>query len=626
MMCVYRLRKLLLVGAMMLSSVTAYSQNRSDIYAVKSNQYIEVKLGIRDDPDQQLTGIAGRYSFGTIEGDPEIVEDNMQQLTYDHAITPHDVWSWAIISVPDAGNYLGVFGDSANGAWVLEPYVASPDRGQYISASYRTSSGNIRADARFDVCRDMVRQTFIFTNQDTAAHQVGLRLSWDETGPSSCYTSPFVPGYGIVPGETDLRGMAVPDYIDHLDVVYDPVVISRQIFRGMDVTTPDRVVIGERWYMQTSLWDYTIVPDRPPEDTYTYAYWNPVLVGPSQSRKIVVYFGVGVATSDLREPYVLSVQAPRALKYDASMSQGMSPNSFTINAYLYNMYPDVDLTNCSFYLSLPTGLSLKAGEPAQTVPFIYRQEAYTREGKPNEGKVSWEVEPTGDVAGEVTFSITTTGAGIMSKTVSRSIVLPATRTTNLRADWQMVSVPFALTDPTPEAVFQPPAGITLTLYQWNAAINDYDVVRTLSPGKGFWLRSSAAWQMTIAGATPLAGNTTYAIDIRRGWNQFGNPYIYNIAWGRVKVLDERSGLGEISIDEATRLGWIKPTLYWYDVNKRAYERSSDRRTQLVPWRGYWIKAGRNCKLIIPTVDQIGGGIVIPPSPSSPSAAPARRKG
>jgi len=79
------------------------------------------------------------------------------------------------------------------------------------------------------------------------------------------------------------------------------------------------------------------------------------------------------------------------------------------------------------------------------------------------------------------------------------------------------------------------------------------------------------------------------IDLTSGWNQFGNPYLFPIIWGRVKVLNS-SQVGPVSVEEAASRNWIRRTIYWYDVGRGEYAYSSSPFTEIRPWMGYWIKA------------------------------------
>lgn len=573
------------------------------VHIMNQNEYISVKLGVWDDPNINL--IPARWSFGAVEGDPETPDDNGGDMIYLNSITPRDSHGYAVVRIQDLGKNV-IVGDINQGGWALSPYKPVDGQAVYGEWQLNSDNGSILVKIRIDLRRDMGRIWYSLVNNDSVPHNVGLRIGWDQQLMLNDGAEAAAPGYGSLPGETEYQGTAVPEYIEYFDNLSNPTMICRNLFsapwdpKHTDMTPPDRVVVAQWGYLVGPLWDYTIIPDRPITDRASSAWWNPITINPNQTRNIVTYFGMGVATSDLRYPYALSVQGPRALKYDESEITGLRPDPFTIKAYLYNFYHTADLSNVSFYLSLPPGLEFKAGEtPTKTVASI---------GPESESRVQWSVKPTGMSAGELVYSVTATGGGVTSKTVRRIVVVPITQTLMLSKNLQMLSLPFNFDDPTPETALGLTSG-DVTFYQFDPSINNYVTVDTLTPGMAFWLRADVAQNINLVGATPMAGDSTFQIPLRVGWNQFGNPYVYCLSWGRVKVLYERSGLGPVTIESATQRGWIRPTIYWYDIASKNYGRSSDRKTQLVPGRGYWIRANVPCKLVIPPIDQLGAEII-----------------
>jgi hypothetical protein len=618
-------------------------------YYLLQNEYVWMKFGIEDasDPWPPISEVPGRFLIGTILGDPENPNDDgspypmfgywdwgamqyEQMYLYTDPVTnvqylkeggiPSGMWGTAMIRVKDL-NLNAIIGDPAQGGWNYSPYT--PVYPQEMRAEWNVNlpqgqnatGGKILIRIKYNLRRDMVRQEYTLVNTDTVVHQVGLRMIWDacsgvDYGNAGDWVQGIVPGYGTLPLETDLTGLSVPPYAEYCMDPVNPNMIIRNVFKAQagvyasDATSPDRVVVGEWSELASTLWDYSIRPWREIADRAVSAWWNPVTLNPNASRTFVTYYGVGAATSDLRSPFVLSVQGPRALKYDELQPAGLSPDPMTISAYIYNYLmasngTPIDIKKVTLYLTLPKGLILDDGEtPTKSLASI---------GPLGEGKVTWNIRATGEVAGELVYSVTATGGGVTSKTVSRSIVVPQIQSVNYVSGLQMVSVPFDFADPDPVVALGLPS-TSASLYRYNPNTNKYDTVDTLTPGQGFWLNCKTAKQLGLTGATPLSGDSTVVIPIYSGWNQIGNPYIYNMQWARVQVLYERSGLGPVSIDEASQRGWIRPTLYWYDINTRAYGSSSNRTTQLVPGKGYWLRALVPCKLVIPPIDQLGSGI------------------
>lgn len=623
-------------------------------YYLLQNEYVWMKFGIVDgsDPWPPISEVPGRFLIGTVLGDPENPNDDGTPYRRLDTQTGINFWDWGAMqyeqmySVSDAtGTYLleggipsgmwgtamlrikdinqeAIIGDPAQGSWNYSPYT--PVYAQQMRAEWNVNlptsasspnPGKILTKIKYDLRRDMVRQEYTLVNMDTVVHQVGLRMIWDacsgvDFGNAGDWVEGIVPGYGTLQLETDFTGLSVPPYSEYCLDPTNPSMMIRNLFKGQpgvyssDATSPDRVVVGEWSELSSTLWDYSIRPWREVQDRAVSAWWNPVTLNPNASRTFVTYYGVGAATSDLRSPYVLSVQGPRALKYDSTQSAYLSPDPMTITAYMYNYLMatngnPLDIKDVTFYLSLPNGLELVDGETPTR--------ALTSIGPLGEGKVTWNVRATGDVAGELVYSVTATGKGVTSKTVSRSIIVPQVQTVNYVSGLQMVSVPFDFADPDPAVALGLPS-TSASLYRFNPNTNGYDAVDTLTPGQGFWITCNSVYQLGLTGATPLSGDSTLFIPIYPGWNQIGNPYVYNMQWARAQVLYERGSPDPVSIDEASQRGWVRPTLYWYDIHTRAYGSSSNKATQLVPGRGYWLRALVPCKLVIPPIDQLGSSI------------------
>ncbi|MDO8683567.1 MAG: hypothetical protein Q7N50_08805 [Armatimonadota bacterium] len=596
-------KTLLLVGIAIIAiaGAPAYGQVEGVNYAQVANQYLVARLGIQD-----VTGYAqvpGKFSFGYVEGDPETDSDDNTSIIYGHEPTPHGNFGFALLHIQDI-NFDFVIGDSASGSWVLAPYADPKTR--LIRAIWKTnpfggtvdSSGYIEVEIKISLRRDMGRINYVITNKGSMTHSIGVRMYFDEVAFGDCLTKPVIFGYGYLPGETEFSYNDIPDYIDHLDTIIDPTLVSRHLFRGQDITTPDRVVVADYYSTFSSyVWDYTIPnPVTDVDDTSTAAWWNPVGVGVRGSREITLYFGSAAATGSYTMPFVLAAQAERNLQYDTSSATGLLPDPFTVTAYMYNLHgfdTGILLNNPNFFITLPEGLELASGEtiskPSATV---YPQE---------EGAVTWSVRATGEVAGDLEY-IVTGGAGGNSKSVKCTVTVPATTTTKFKQDWQMISVPFNLIDPTPAAAFQLLSS-EIRLYRWNADARAYETVDSLQLGEAFWLNCDSDFDVALAGASADQGLTAQFIPLRIGWNQIGNPYVHSIPWGKVKFLKEGSLEDPISWEAALQTFLIRPNIFWYDTITEQYMSASKKTAQLTPWRGYWVRALQRCTMIIPPMEE-----------------------
>lgn len=613
-------RKLLALCIIMGVGIICCSQPLMAAFVMQQNEYMYLKMGAGGTCSEEGAErqVSGRWSVGTVLGDPDPKNsDDNDMVLIREGTGGSPCWYLGYTTVRiDQGNHI--FGDTGSGSWERAPEVGST--GFRVFGSWISKDTNVGVHLQMEIIRDQVRFEYTIRNDDTEQHSVGIRMVGDamvETSNRVAY--PYVPGFGIHQPEIDLRGAGIPDYFEIYNDPGSPSVIARNILRGQDATTPDRVAIGEWHNMWRNDWLYTPVPDRAVGNHGWAIWWDEMVLQPGQTRTIITYFGMGTATSSWtsgtparQDPYVVAVSSPRALSPD---SAGSIP-PFTVSAYIYNLSSEVTLTNVNLNLSLPDCLELT--DDADNTASKSVPESISPEMEAS--AIQWRVKPVGTVAGPVTFMVSVSGSPYVQKTVSRTIVLPATYAKATVPDWQMISVPFELMDQRPEYSLWPMDPSTgqvvstgLQALCWNADRNDYFEVSAIRPGQAFWLKydSSSVSQMTLrppgstsTNAVVLPGNQSMPIELKSGWNQIGNPFLYPVLWGRVKILNSAQ-VGPVSIEEAANRNWVRRTVYWYNVGKGEYDYSSSPLTELLPWQGYWIKALTPCQLIIPPVEQIG---------------------
>ncbi|MEN6521412.1 MAG: FlgD immunoglobulin-like domain containing protein [Armatimonadota bacterium] len=611
--------------ALIVLSAPVFAQ---DYTAGTSNEYLLVMMGQQEDvyvyePEEKPVEKprSGRWVIYTVKGDPEISDDDNIPLVRT-AADGGPGWRHGFTTIR-VDNTSEIFGDTSRGAWVLYPYISDKETGnyvgltgQYVCGLWYVNASAITARFRMALVRDQVRLEVVLTNYDTKSHYVGLRHCCDVTtdGNIDSITHPYVPGSGVVMAETDYLGSAIPDYFEMYDSISSPKVAVRNTLNEQDATAPDRAAFGSWQNMQGSDWDFTAIPDRAVGDYGWALWWAPALLNPRESRTIITYFGMAAATSSWtsdsgsigsvpkQDPFCVAVQGPKSLSIDYDSSQSsdtmLQTNPFKIKAYIYNLYTgDTTLKDVQVHLTLPDGLELVDGTATQEITSIPPES----EGLP----VSWNVKATGKVTGTLDYIVTVSGSPGLQKQLTRSIVVPSTGTTQIQTGWQMISTPFKFEDSRIEEALNL-ADDTYSASSWNPQTQSYDTVTNIAPGKGYWLKSTIDRPTTrvSTSAKPLSGAESYSIDLYTGWNQFGNPYIYPIPWGRVRVLGTAQD-GLLTIDEAVSKNLIRKTIYWWDTAAGEYSMSSDEMENLVPWQGYWIKAKQPCQLIIPAVSEIG---------------------
>jgi hypothetical protein len=166
-----------------------------------------------------------------------------------------------------------------------------------------------------------------------------------------------------------------------------------------------------------------------------------------------------------------------------------------------------------------------------------------------------------------TISPDTNGDGIPDPTVyiDSSLSIASYADTSV-AGWQIVSVPYLLTNSLQTAIFP---GTLTPAYSFDTA---YHTTDTLKNALGYWLKFDSTHHFTITGTV----RTRDTISVRAGWNLIGT----------LSKIEQTSSVVQIPP------GIISSDYYTYAGKQ--YVKS----TTLAPGKGYWIKVSENGKLVL----------------------------
>lgn len=431
---------------------------------------------------------------------------------------------------------------------------------------------------------------------------------------------------------------------------------------SMDAQVPaDRVVLGNWARLFGTQWDATVDQSRrASDDLALVVYWGAEdlngrvrRIPPGAKRRFVFYYGLGAATEDVsaastgQSPRIVAAtMAPFAIQltpdqasYDFGDEDGFLLGAFVTGGPKENQ----PITGNNAALTLPKGLvtddprtkSLPNVDPGVT------------------GAATWRVRPTGERYGLFTYTVTLTSQGGGSKSLSRSIHVPAlpnVTTPDLvapappyegelpGASYRMFSVPFELADADARygvrylAASDPSVTVAPRIFNYNPVTARYDEypngarARDIRAGHGYWLLLDQAVRIEAVegNATPLNSANLVSIPLSAsggGFNQVGCPYTYGIRLRDVEVEFEGRTL---SYDDAVIAGWIRGTFWNWEPEERdgrgGYGFFGGDENTLDPWMGYWCKALVDCHLLVYPPEHLGAAPPLEPYVGASSRA------
>lgn len=365
-----------------------------------SNDYLEIAVQS-----------SGRFTFGTTGGNPNNDNDNNKKLLYGH---PSSQTSFTTIRIDDTNHIF----NSANTSFYDEPGALRSETSSSINEYLEVKQILQIINSPYTNREDIIQIKYRVTNNDTQSHNIGTRIMLD-TMLGDNDGAPFrVPGHGNVTKEMELSGNDIPEYWQAFDSLDNPRIISTGTLYRSAAERPDIVKFAYWRAINSTEWDYTINPMKAVTgDSAIAMYWNPIEIGPGETREFTTYYGIGdFAAQDLRPPLALRIQAPQELIVNDSQD-GYSPNPFTVTAYVWNNGSGPAL-NSMLHLELPEGLTLVSGEKDVALGDIAPGQEKT---------VTWQVEAANqDADTTLIYQIMAAADEVESKLLSISIKLPIT--------------------------------------------------------------------------------------------------------------------------------------------------------------------------------------------------------
>ena len=176
--------------------------------------------------------------------------------------------------------------------------------------------------------------------------------------------------------------------------------------------------------------------------------------------------------------------------------------------------------------------------------------------------------------------------------------------------WQgiaMVSLPIVPDSTDPKAVVGFDGNYWYLLDASTGAYVGYPDTRTMldpaakTPGRGFWARFAAGASPHPCGTIPDQTQAA-SIHLLPGWNLIGQPFIKQVKWDLSAIQVTSDGVTNALRDAYDAVcgyawGWNASVAAYYLVYDASIAPPANR--YLDPWQAFWIKAAKECDLILP---------------------------
>jgi hypothetical protein len=477
----------------------------------------------------------------------------------------------------------------------------------------------------------------VVTNTDTTTHSVGVRWAFDTgfggtnandgssillPGGTQFSTERVLPDASVASSVLPTSWVSYDDPTNPLISVkglLDNAEVRSNGFAGSSAGVPNAVEFG--MWNRIAAAGFSFVPNPGIALTGTDwgvgVKWNETAIAPGASRRFVTYIAYGASTSNYDTPFATMSYGPARLQ----QANGDDPNTpdkvesyyyvdgqgrslFPLSVFVDN-YGSTSLIGASASINLPTGLELIPATQARTqsLGVVPRDQLLG---------ATWTVNADTARPGVLAVGLT----GPRGRMVDRSIFIPAVPVLNpiiSSSGLEMVSIPYAFTNNDAEHVFQSLGGLQPgqlgTLIRWDPVSLMYrwfpdPFVTNIQLGLGYWLLNRAGVQIVLpSDATPLPLTNPVTVDLTKGWNQIGDPFVLPMRFDSMDVITSRGA--QISMIQAISQGLLQATVFAYDPVARQYVWTGDlSKIRLDPFVGYWILAYDNISLVMPPPTQV----------------------
>ena len=310
-----------------------------------SNKYVEFAV----DP------VNGRFTIGTVEGNPAISSDDHKKMLYGHN---RPSTSYTTIHV-NGSSYI--YGDSG--------FKSSPHfdgNANYSEAQYENINVQqvISIEENSSTHRDdIVEIKYIVKNTGTSDVSFGMRIMLD-TMLGNNDAAPFrIPGLGDLTTEKEFVGNAIPQYWQAFDSLNNPNVVSHGNFVSVPIK-PTKVQFTNWRRVFNTPWDYHVSEGAGNGDSAVSIIWERTLRAGVQEEYVSRY-GLSELLQDLQPPLGVTIASGGSILTN-STNDAYLP--YTITVYIQNI-GTATANNVTCRINLPDELAFVDAKETGVIHF-----------------------------------------------------------------------------------------------------------------------------------------------------------------------------------------------------------------------------------------------------------------
>jgi hypothetical protein len=465
----------------------------------------------------------------------------------------------------------------------------------FRSMTLASAVEDINVNCKVDLIGASIKFDWVLTNNGTAASQVGFRFAHSTImrnqldgvpGPAKRPMILTDRGRNLVLQNQWFRGSST-DYPDFMDFYWAqsapyPSMRFRMVADAThpDATPVDRVALGSTL---DSIYDFTPIPVF--HNAALMMYWNPVLVAPGASRRIIFYVELANMNNEPTLPYSVTTEVNPLVRFDQFGQNQLTPNPFQIVGYADNQYArfnqQVTLEDVEVTITLPEHLALAPGE---------QMTKSTGPVPPNQVRnVEFQVVADGIEPGIYPYTLTFDPTGpstAPTRVINHVVIVSLTPTIDLRQGPNLITIPWSLATNT----FNGNGLGGFTAYDWDPVAQAYAVTTTIKRGFGQWLVTGFnPVPITLPNASSFGDETIgqFRVVTKRRWNLIGNPYPYAVKLSQLIGVSASDPLESFTWEQLVNRGYVRPYIFTYNPDSGSYEVFQGEK-YIQPGKGFWM--------------------------------------